>query len=191
MKSLTHYIQGVSNVDKNSIYSKSLSNTGNNFTALLKFTIPKENYTPNKFYCLLESEPLYNNTPRFGFRLSSCSYSPAINGSTTKMTLSTFLYTREGNFSTEPGTFDQIWSQRIIVPSETYYAWLSYQNNTFFFFLNNTLVNTGKLVYPLAPMSNYIAMNTNINGNILEVFLWNTSLNPQEISYLYYTGGLI
>lgn len=191
LKVLSNSTLHCSNINKSSIYSRLLPNISNNFTVMLEFSIPKENYTPNKFYCLLESDPSYDNIPRFGFRVSSCSYSPALDGSPTNMTLSSFLYTREGNFSSVPGTFAQIWSNSVIVPGKTYFTWLSYDNNTFTFFVNNTVVNTGKLFYSLAPMSNKITLNTNFNSTILRLYLWNQTLNPQEISYLYYNGGII
>ncbi|MEM3192728.1 MAG: glycosyltransferase family 39 protein [Candidatus Parvarchaeota archaeon] len=187
---LKNYVLSVSDVyTYYSINNSEITEIGNNFSAIVTFEIPYRKYEQNNFYYLMLANPLPFKAPRFGFRIGSLSMEER-GGSNSTMTLNSFLYTNHGNYSTEPGTFAQIWADGIPLSyNVTYYAALVYSGNYFYLYLNGTnMVAFGELNYPLAPMSSSISFDLNFNATIQNFILYNFGLTGAQVGYLYYNG---
>lgn len=167
-------------------YVSSFNNISGNFSVAFNFSIPNQNYSPNVFYEFIGAQQ--NITPRFGFRISSLSYSP-LNGSNRIMTLDSYLYSDVGNYSNISGAFDQIWSRIDIIPGVFYFVGLTYSINTYVLYVNGTQVAAANLSYPLEPFQNPIVFDGSFNAIISDFYIWNYSLSPVEMNYQFYNGG--
>ena len=169
------------------IKSNNLTTIGNNFSAELSFMIPNLTYTPNRFYNIMLSDPINNEAPRFGFRISSLSYSPS-HGSNTTMTFNSFLYTNNNNYSTVPGAFTQIWSGMSIYPNVVYTFGLAYQNNQYMLYENGSPIGSGYMRFPLIGMSSNITLDGDVNANIASFYEYSFSLSGSQMVYLFRNG---
>ena len=190
MTELTNYALSESNIyGYSTINNSQVAEIGNNFSAIISFEIPYMKYKPNNFYNLMLADPLPYKAPRFGFRIGSLSMAQS-GASNSTMTLNSFLYTNHGNYSTEPGTFAEIWADNIALSyNVTYYAALVYSNNHFYLYLNGSrILASGVLSYPLVGMSSSISFDLNLNATIQSFTLYNFSLSGAQVGYLYYNG---
>ena len=188
LREINNYTIAVHNITNYKLLkNNNLTTIGNNFTAELSFMIPNLIYTPNRFYCVMLSDPMNNEPPRFGFRISSLSYSPS-HGSNTTMTFNSFLYTNNNNYSTVSGTFTQIWSGMAIYPNVLYTFGLVYQKNQYLLYENGSLIGSGYLRFPLIGMSSNITLDMGLNATIVSFYEYSSSLSGSQMVYLFRNG---
>ena len=98
------------------------------------------------------------------------------------------IYSNFGNYSA-PNTWQRLYGITPLVYNTTYFLTLTFYNDTAYLYVNDTLVGTYLIDYPLYPLSPTIFyVDYNINATIDNVGIWSKALSAGEIGYVYYNG---
>lgn len=96
------------------------------------------------------------------------------------------LYSNFGNYSA-PNTWQRLYGSNPLAYNTTYFLTMTFYNDTAYLYVNDTIVGTYQINYPLYPLSPTIVyVDYNINATIYNVGIWSKALNAGEIGYIYY-----
>lgn len=160
----------------------SLSELSSQITVSIKFALRYGTLKPGEGYSLINSI-----TPTFSLGIwpqnifdrgsSNASFVPV--GA---------IYSNFGNYSA-PNTWQRLYGITPLVYNTTYFMTLMFYNDTAYLYVNDTLVGTYLINYPLYPLSPTIFyVNYNIDATIDNVGIWSKALSAGEIGYIYYNG---
>lgn len=160
----------------------SLQYLSSKITVSVKFTVPYGSLKPGKEYTIIGSE-----TPTFALGMfpQNLFFKGASN--TTFVPIGT-IYSNSGNYSV-PHTWQRLYGNVPLVYNTTYLLTMTFYNGSMRLFLNDTLLGSYELNYPLYKISPpLIYLDYNINASIDQVGIWSQSLNNGEIWFLNYNS---
>lgn len=160
----------------------SLQSIGSEFTVSTKFSIPYGSLKPGEKYTIIGSE-----TPTFALGMFPQNIYFRGVSNTTFVPIGT-LYSNFGNYSV-PNTWQRLYGSTPLHYNTTYLLTMTFENGIMDLYLNDTIIGSYKLNYPLYPLSPPIVyIDYNINATIGQVGIWNQTLNLGEIWFLNYNS---
>lgn len=161
----------------------SLSGLSTQITVSVKFSVPYGSLKSGEGYNLISSvSPTFSLGvwPRNIFIHGSSNASFVPIGA---------IYSDFGNYSA-PNTWQRLYDYAPLAYNTTYMLTLKFYNHREYLYVNDTLVGTYLIEYPLAPVSPpIIYVDYNINATIYNLNIWDIGLNVGEIGYIYYNSA--
>ncbi len=157
-----------------------MSTIKNAFSVSISFTI-SHNFIPNQYLTLITT-----TTPTFSLGLWPESDLGGSHNYNNTYWPESAIYSNTGNYLNISNSWVRLWTSESIKYNISYTLFLTYNNGTINFYLNNTDIASYILPYAIYPFSNVLVVDPNIDANISHLFMWNTSLNSGQINFVYY-----
>ncbi|MEM3192235.1 MAG: hypothetical protein QW292_09135 [Candidatus Parvarchaeota archaeon] len=159
-----------------------LSQLSTQFTVSVEVNLQNVSLEPDHFYYILGTE-----TPAFAISVwPENNYYPE--ASPKAFVFAADVYSNySGNYSSTPGSWCRIFGSSVSY-NTTYLVTLTYDRGLVSLYVNDTLQGSYNLLYPLYPPGNVIYSDSNLNATLYQTGIWNLSMNPGEIGYMYVNG---
>lgn len=160
----------------------SLSGLSSQITVSVKFSIPYGSLKSGEVYGLISSV-----TPTFS--LGIWPQNIFVRGSSNASFVPIgAIYSNFGNYSA-PNTWQRLYDNVPLAYSTTYLLTMTFHTGSMYLYVNDTLVGTYLINYPLAPLTPPVFyIDYDINATIYNAGIWNAVLNAGEIGYLNYSS---
>ena len=160
----------------------SLSGLSSQITVSVKFSIPYGSLKSGEGYNLISSV-----TPTFS--LGVWPQNIFVRGSSNASFVPIgAIYSNFGNYSA-PNTWQRLYDNVPLAYNTTYLLTMTFHNGSMYLYVNDTLVGTYLINYPLFPLTPPVFyIDYNINATIDNAGIWDIALNAGEIGFLNYSS---